>query len=457
MRNGDMFCLAVRIPCCLLTLLWLREAAGATFFYQYKTENVTQICNKSLGENNATWWFGQHKSSLQIFEQRCCNQNKLQKCKRENCHNKLHLGDFSSGGIFACRSLMGRPIPENQTPIFTSKNNCTNFNFFIIAIINSTAEQSSENIRGKSEENVSIEQKENFTLSCEFELTTDTTTFAVYWFKETEPSSCLFSASNEDLHNLVSFSYDVNCCIDEAFRGRRINSSKTSGAQGEKQTHIVTISNSTRADSASYICVVAAYNKKYTWTIERRTSLKTRTQDLPSSNCSSHASDGWDHFVLVLQEKSERKATGRSTKTTDATEDCSPYAVSSRSDLAGPETVYSLAMSPGEAPSAASSFPQSTSGRQQEENRVQAGEAISREDKSCQNWVLSVAGKNSVLNIVDGTATECVRCISWIRNGHWQIMGTSFTQCEPEARQSPCQSLNEKQSHGLAYKTLNAS
>ncbi|XP_039196105.1 uncharacterized protein LOC120306604 isoform X1 [Crotalus tigris] len=393
MRNGDMFCLAVRIPCCLLTLLWLREAAGATFFYQYKTENVTQICNKSLGENNATWWFGQHKSSLQIFEQRCCNQNKSQKCKRENCHNKLHLGDFSSGGIFACRSLMGHPIPENQTPIFTSKNNCTNFNFFIIAIINSTAEQSSENIRGKSEENVSIEQKENFTLSCEFELTTDTTTFAVYWFKETEPSSCLFSASNEDLHNLVSFSYDVNCCIDEAFRGRRINSSKTSGAQGEKQTHTVTISNSTGADSASYICVVAAYNRKYTWTIERRTSVSVREASPRSSKLKLKISLAAIAAVTLLMGGiilflcCKKKAKGKPLEgqqrdqTTDATEDCSPYAVSSRSDLAGPETVYSLATSPGEAPSVASSFPQSTSGRQQEEN-VQALYSKVWKDKS---------------------------------------------------------------------------
>lgn len=40
----------------------------------------------------------------------------------------------------------------------------------------------------------------------------------------------------------------------------------------------------------------------------------------------------------------------------------SPYAVSSRNDLAAAETVYSLVMNPGEAPSAACSFPQGNSG-----------------------------------------------------------------------------------------------
>ncbi|KAM3827929.1 uncharacterized protein M6D78_014008 [Vipera latastei] len=369
MRNEDMFRLAVWIPCCLLTLLWLREAAGATFFYQYKTENVTQNCNKSLGANNTAWWFGQQKISLQIFQQGFCNQKKSQ-C--ENCHNGLHLGNFSSGGIFACRSLMGCPILGNEIPVFTSKDDCTNFNFFIIAIINSRAEQSSENIRRKSEENVSIEERENFTLSCEFELTKNMTTFAVYWFKETEPSPCLFSASNEQYSNHFNFSYDVNCCIDEAFRVRRINSSKASGAQHKKQTHIVIITNSTGADSGSYVCVVAAYNRKYTWTIECRTSVSVRKASPRSSKLELKISlaaiaaatllMGGIVLFLCCKEKAKGKPLEgqQRDQTTDAAEDCSPYAVSN--DLAAAETVYSVVTNPGEAPSAACPFPQGNSG-----------------------------------------------------------------------------------------------
>ncbi|KAG8144866.1 hypothetical protein E2320_013274 [Naja naja] len=346
-----MFGLAAGISRCLLPLLLLREAAGATFFLQYETAPLTQNCNASFGQGNTAWWAGEEKSSLQKFKRCGCDRNESptlcsSKNEHENCPNNVSLSNFHHGGIFACKT---HPVPENKNPLFTSKDDCANFNFFVVAIIKSPTEQRSENIHRKAEGDVSIEEKQNFTLSCEFELRNHTTVFAVYWFKETTPSKCLFSASNEDSHTVFNVSYDINCCIDDAFRDRRINSTTISRAEPRNQTYVLTITNSTMADNGEYICVVAAYNQGYTIA----TKPKHWPPDQPSSHRGSPASDVWDNLVLVLQERSKRD------QTTAATEDCSPYAISSRSDLNAEDMVYSLATHPGEAPSAVGFSPQS--------------------------------------------------------------------------------------------------
>ncbi|ETE63489.1 hypothetical protein L345_10749, partial [Ophiophagus hannah] len=351
----------------------------ATFFLQYETAPLTRNCNASFGQGDTAWWAGQDKSSLQKFERWCGYQNESSspsssKNKDENCPNNLSLSNFHRGGIFACKT---HPISKNENPVFTSKDNCMNFNFFVVAIVKSPTEQRSENIHRKA--NISIEEKQNFILSCEFELQNNTTVFAVYWFKETTPSKCLFSASNEDSYTLFNVSYDINCCIDDAFRDRRINSTTISRAEPRNQAYVVTITNSTTADNGDYICVVAAYNQGYT--------IKLWPQDQPSSHRGSLASDGWDNFVLVLQEKSKRKATGKSTK------------------------------------------------------EVQAGEAISREDKGCQNWALSIAGKDSEWqpNVFAANAgSEMVTGKSW---GPVSPNGSQKKGCQP------CQSPNKRQSN----------
>ncbi|XP_026540917.1 uncharacterized protein LOC113423641 [Notechis scutatus] len=358
-----MFGLAARISHCLLPLLLLlREAEGATFFLQYETIPTTQNCNASFGQGDVAWWAGQHNSSLQRFERWCGYQNESHspsssKNKHENCPNNLSWSNFHRGGIFACKTP---PIPQNANPVFTSKENCTDFNFFVVAIIKSPKEQRSENIHRKAEENVSIEEKQNFTLSCEFELGKNTTTFAVYWFKGTTPSKCLFSASNEGTYSALTVFYDINCCIDDAFRGRRINST----ISPQNQTYVVTITNSTMADNGDYLCVVAAYNRGYTWTIERRISVNVRKASLQSSNVGLKISLAaiaaalilMGGIILFLCRKTKAKGkpleNQQRDQTTVATEDCSPYAVSSHNDLNAEDMVYSLATGPGEAPSA---------------------------------------------------------------------------------------------------------
>ncbi|XP_026565732.1 uncharacterized protein LOC113442390 [Pseudonaja textilis] len=361
-RSEEMFGLAAKISHCLLPLLLLREAAGATFFLQYETVPMTQNCNASFEHGDAAWWAGQHNSSLQKFERWCGYPNESHspsssKNKHENCPNNFSWSHFHRGGIFAC---ITPPILQNANPVFTSKENCTNFNFFVVAIVKSPKEQRSENIHRKIEENISIKEQQNFTLSCEFEPGKDTTTFAVYWFKETTPSKCLFSASNEDTHAPSIVFYDVNCCIDDAFRGRRINGT----ISPQNQTYAVIITNSTMADNGVYLCVVAAYNRGYTWTIERRISVNVRKASPQSSNVGFKISlaaitaavllMGGIILFLCCKKKAKGKPLENQQRdqTTVATEDCSPYAVSSRNDLNAEDLVYSLATGPGEGPSA---------------------------------------------------------------------------------------------------------
>ncbi|XP_060545405.1 uncharacterized protein LOC117661071 isoform X2 [Pantherophis guttatus] len=334
---------------------------------------MTLTCNQSFGGDNATWWIGQHKTSLQIFQRGCYYPDGILQTHSPNfekCPNNLSLSNFSGGGIFACKTQMEHQIQENENPVFSSKDNCTNFNFFIVAR-NSPTEHRSENVRRKAEEKVSIKEKQNLILSCEFELGKGTSTFAVYWFKGTKPNKCLFSASNEDCGTPFNISYDLNCCIDDSFRDRRIKSHTISRDQHRNQTHVVTITNSTTADKGSYFCVVAAYNKRYTWTIERRISVNVMEASPHNSNIDMKIFLAAIAAALLLMSGiilflcCKKKAKGKPLEsqqrdqTTVATEDCSPYAVSSHNDLNGPETVYSLATNPGEAPSTVYFSPQS--------------------------------------------------------------------------------------------------
>ncbi|XP_025029686.1 uncharacterized protein LOC103062734 [Python bivittatus] len=354
----------------LLILLFLREVTGATFFHQYESEHQIQIFNESAGESNTAWWFGQD-NSLQRFEQSCCSKDGdlHDDFGCEECHNKFHLDNFQNGGMFACKTLTGLSTPKKETPVFTSEEDCEEFNFFIVAIINSTAEQSSKNTGVQSEEKVSNEEKENFNLSCKFELGAKTSEFVVYWFKETEPTTCLFSVTNEGQHSLDNFDNDINCCIDPAFKERRINFSTTLDSEHRHQSHTVTITHSTASDSGIYFCVVAAYNKKYRWTIESRISVTIRQSSPLSSKIKLKISLAVTAamclvvgIILFLCWKKNAKGKPlecqQRDQTTVAPEDCSPYAVSSHKDLDGSITVYSLATSPGEAPFAACSLPE---------------------------------------------------------------------------------------------------
>ncbi|KAM6426631.1 uncharacterized protein PHA67_004488 isoform 1-T1 [Liasis olivaceus] len=364
------FCLAVKIMISLLILLFLREVTGATFFRQYKGEHQIQTCNESAGESNTAWWFGQD-NSLQKFKWGCYSKvgELCDDSDGEEYHNKFHLDNFKNGGILACKTLTGLSTLKKKIPIFTSEEDCEEFNFFIVAIINSTAGGRIQNTRVQSEEKVSIEEKEDFNISCQFELEAKTSEFVVYWFKETEPTTCLFSVSNDGQHSLNNFDNDINCCIDPAFKERRINSSTTLGSEHQQQSHTVTITSSTVSDSGIYFCVVAAYITKYRWTIESRISVTVRQSSPQSSKLKLKISLAViaalflvGGIILFLCWK--KNAKGKSLEcqqrdqTTVAPEDCSPYAVSSSKDLDGSITVYSLATSPGEAPSAACSLPE---------------------------------------------------------------------------------------------------
>ncbi|XP_032089250.1 uncharacterized protein LOC116519480 [Thamnophis elegans] len=309
---------------------------------------------------------GRMEPLCKYLNQGCCDKNKIKswKCQPGKCPNNVSLSNFPRGGMFACKTS----IQGSETPLFSSKDHCANFNFFFVAIIKSQAGQRPENISTEAEEEVSVEENQDLILSCAFELGKDASVFTVYWFKGLNLSKCLYSASNEYGHTLFDISYNINCCIDEALRDRGIKNVTTSEEGHRKQTHHqmrnqVTIPNSTTADNGSYFCVVAAYNPGFTWTIERRVSVTVTVRKAPPPNFYLQISLGAIGGALLLMAGlilllcCLRKAKGKPLEnqqrdqTAVATEDCSPYAVSGRSDLSGQETVYSLAMSPGEAPS----------------------------------------------------------------------------------------------------------
>ncbi|KAH0619832.1 hypothetical protein JD844_014163 [Phrynosoma platyrhinos] len=280
--------------------------------------------------------------------------------KKDPCYTEGKELGFRSpnGGIVACKSLTDNETLK-QVPLFTDEEDCRNFDFFILA--QSKAEMKAHSTNAPLEKSVSVGQN-NFSLPCQFNLTKNTTTFAVYWIKESDRSTCLFSASNEGYYNHCNLSCDINCCVDAGIKDRRHLHPTGLDACHQKQSHEIMIDNITLSDSGIYLCIVTAFAAKQEWMIVTNISVKVEEDPLPSPVLKNvlELSLGVIGGVFLLsmmivflcwKKKSRGKPLELHQRDQSATEmegdDCSPYAISSHNDIRGNEVIYSLAMSPG--------------------------------------------------------------------------------------------------------------
>nr|XP_060611884.1 uncharacterized protein LOC132762717 [Anolis sagrei ordinatus] len=269
----------------LLLLALLRDAAGMTFLYHH--ENATQklICSKSSDQDKTGWWFT--NKSLQSFGQQSSNSIS---CERQcdplvPCHTKGKGRDFRCrhGGIVACKNLMGNT--SNHLPLFSREEDCRDFDFFIVSRTQNKIETKVYSINITQEE-------QNLSLPCKFELEKERNIFAVYWIKETDESTCLFSASNEVAsYNLRTFSYDINCCVDAGIKGRRLNNSTPLDVAGLNQSHEITIVNATSSDSGKYLCIVGVFKSHPVWMIVTNVSVNVQEEPLASSPGCKHVGE----------------------------------------------------------------------------------------------------------------------------------------------------------------------
>ncbi|XP_054858876.1 uncharacterized protein LOC129345674 isoform X2 [Eublepharis macularius] len=215
---------------------------------------------------------------------------------------------------------------------------------------------------------LAVKEKGNFTLSCEVEIKHKSKTFALYWIKDTSPSACLLSASNEGNHG-SNLSFDVNCCVDPTVKERRDNHSVIS--DDRKINHTLTIFNATSSDSGMYLCVVTAWEHKHVWKIAYNVSIEVEntynmsinaenptTLSPPSTNALPISLGVIGGVILICgimwllywKKKSKGNPVERLGRNQAAVEmegdECSPYAVSSRNDIDRIEPVYSLVTAP---------------------------------------------------------------------------------------------------------------
>ncbi|KAL8197104.1 UNVERIFIED_CONTAM: hypothetical protein K2H54_011102 [Gekko kuhli] len=351
----------------MLTLAFPRETAGATFFRQYdKNGNHSLTCSQSA--TKYAWYRGRGSpSSLQEFEGIDKDRNKIstpQCAVNPTSHDTNKTLHTSGGGVFACA-----PWTENRTcPLFSNSSHCSSFDFFIVAIRNLTEEVKTFGNISKLPV-LAIREKDPLNLTCELQIKNSPTEVALYWFKETAPSLCLFSAENEG-HLGGNFSSDVNCCVDPAVKQRRTDHSVSFNEECLRQ-HL-TIVNASSSDSGTYLCVVAVWTdaRKRVWTVARNVSVEVATSApppvLPPDDRTDEEGSSPDSLPNALPVSLgviggviliggilgllywKKKAKGNPVEERPRNQmemeedDCSPYAVSSRKDIDRNEAMYSV-------------------------------------------------------------------------------------------------------------------
>lgn len=130
-------------------------------------------------------------------------------------------------------------------------------------------------VESKALKPLTVEENKNFSLFCEFDMKPGRT-FTVYWLKDTDPSTCIFSATNEDSNIFSDLNFDLNCCINATVKRRRVHNSDS---QESHQRHDITIMNAILSDSGRYLCVVSTWDKGHKWKIVSNVSVEVQ---LPS-------------------------------------------------------------------------------------------------------------------------------------------------------------------------------
>ncbi|XP_043380289.1 uncharacterized protein LOC114018643 isoform X3 [Chelonia mydas] len=357
----------------LVILVFLGRITGETFFHHYENGNFTLICNETVANGNKeTIWYKTGETLEQFKEINCSNQgaeemNKSKKgCGNTKCTNQLPNSASTGGGVFACEQFTNTGTSQT-CPLFTNVTHCRHYNFFIVVIINITADnESSESIHAKSHNNRSAEEESNITLSCEFKMKHSGQSFVIYWIKYTETSKCLSSVQTEQVTS--NFSYNTLCCIDEMIKGRLLYNTSLDTTKLHV-VHNITILNVIYSDSGTYLCVVNTWsNGKHVWKIANNLSIEVRIQAIPSfASVRLYATTGLIVGIIIISGiawliykkkiKSKGKPSAQLPRAQAALEipgdECSPYAISSSKDLQRNEVLYSLATSPYEDPDAA--------------------------------------------------------------------------------------------------------
>nr|XP_006118967.2 uncharacterized protein LOC102455376 isoform X1 [Pelodiscus sinensis]XP_025038324.1 uncharacterized protein LOC102455376 isoform X1 [Pelodiscus sinensis] len=355
----------------LVILAFLGQTTGETFFYRYENENFTLTCNETLanGSNETVWY--EIREHLQVFNAITCSpisQGTNEQPYNRKRTNRLSVSTSRSGGVFACEQLTNTGT-LGTLPLFTNVAHCRRYNFFIVVIINMTAEsQMFENISAKSYDNRLVQEGGNITLSCEFQTKSNGINVA-YWIKYTETSKCLSS-----LQKGTELSYNHHCCIDEMIKGRLLNHTSLD-SDNKHIVHNITILNVTYSDSGTYLCVVNAWSKgKYVWKIANNLSIEVRNEIPFSPSVPFHSKVPLYATIgsiagiitisgivwLIYKKKKNNNSKGKSSAQLPSAQaaveipgdECFPYAMSSRKDLKRNEVLYSVAASPYENPNA---------------------------------------------------------------------------------------------------------
>ncbi|XP_019359866.1 PREDICTED: uncharacterized protein LOC109288654 isoform X2 [Gavialis gangeticus] len=267
----------------LVIFAFLGEISGETYFYYQEKGNLTLSCGKSAAKDNKIVWYvaGRFLETFRLID---CPSESTAECSSEDTQHNLDLERVSDellfislqrGEMFACGTIPD----ENKSktcPLFSNVTHCQHYNFFIVAIINQTAENNVFVNRAKKlETDCTIEEGKNITLVCEFQMRKPGQTFVMYWIRSTNRNECLFSVSSNP-----PLSYNTHCCIDEKIKNRVLNNT----AVDEKNVvNNLTILNVTDSDNGTYLCVVNAWSEgKHVWRIASKVYLQKRKKPTPS-------------------------------------------------------------------------------------------------------------------------------------------------------------------------------
>ncbi|XP_039348131.1 uncharacterized protein LOC120373567 isoform X2 [Mauremys reevesii] len=147
----------------LVILAFLGRITGETFFHLHENGNFTLTCNGTLanGKKETVWY--EAEESLQQFQViNCSNQlpkvinGSNKRSDKTKCTNRLSTSASKAGGVFACEQFTNTGTSQT-CPLFTNVTLCRHYNFFIVVMINLTADKETfETIPAKSPASASV-------------------------------------------------------------------------------------------------------------------------------------------------------------------------------------------------------------------------------------------------------------------------------------------------------------
>ncbi|XP_028926750.2 uncharacterized protein LOC103166618 [Ornithorhynchus anatinus] len=252
----------------LLALLGEGTLAGKMIFL-HRERDVSLKCSQST-DGQSTDWFTIESNSISYSN---CDL-RVRDPKRPDpidgqCGTitRLHVPS-DRGGMFACK-LHDSASPV-QKPFFSNRSTCDMFDFFLVAILNRSAEAMIFRNQVLQSETISVKEDSTVSFRCEFEMIIkDNIPFTVYWVKDSLPSTCL----NYLTMDQYVFHFNQHCCFGEETEGR-FEYRNDSSPKDSAQKHRLILANVSASDSGMYVCVVSAsYSGKVVWKVAGNTTL----------------------------------------------------------------------------------------------------------------------------------------------------------------------------------------